>query len=49
MSTRHTVNLNNLAYDKLKRFGNFGESYSDLIIRLLEIAATFLQGGKEAK
>ena len=36
MSHRHTVNLNDKAYIKLKQFGAFGESYSQLVLRLLE-------------
>jgi predicted CopG family antitoxin len=37
MSTRHTINLNHQAYKKLNGFGRFGESYSELVLRLLEM------------
>jgi predicted CopG family antitoxin len=32
---RHTLTINHLAYVKLRRRGRFGESYSELILRLL--------------
>jgi hypothetical protein len=35
MSSRHTINLSSTAYYKLRNFGTFGETYSDLIVRLL--------------
>ena len=33
--TRHTITVNHLAFLKLKNMGRFGESYSELILRLL--------------
>jgi predicted CopG family antitoxin len=36
MHSRHTITLNREAYDKLSHLGRFGESYSQLILRLLQ-------------
>ena len=33
---RHTVSLNDLSYVKLKGKGHFGESFSDVVLRLLD-------------
>jgi predicted CopG family antitoxin len=49
MSSRHTINLNGAAYCKLKKFGTFGETYSELIVRLLEIATVSSEGEKKDK
>ncbi len=35
MKERHTITINRDAYIKLKRKGRFGESFSDLLLRLL--------------
>lgn len=35
MNERHTITINRDAYLKLKSKGNFGESFSDLVIRLV--------------
>jgi len=37
MSIRHTINLNHQAYAKLSSLGRFGESYSELVLRLMEM------------
>lgn len=34
-SARHTITINHSTFDKLKNQGRFGESYSDLISRVL--------------
>jgi predicted CopG family antitoxin len=38
MTRRHTISINDEVYNKLRRKGAFGESYSQLIIRLIELA-----------
>jgi predicted CopG family antitoxin len=32
---RHTITINDEAFEKLKRKGTFGETYSDLIVRII--------------
>jgi predicted CopG family antitoxin len=32
---RHTITINDEAFQKLKHKGMFGESYSDLIVRII--------------
>ena len=32
---RHTITLNDMAFLRLKNKGHFGETYSDVILRLL--------------
>jgi hypothetical protein len=49
MNSRHTINLNGLAYNRLKKFGTFGETYSELIVRLLELAEASPEGGKKER
>ncbi len=34
-NARHTVTLNQIAFELLKQEGRFGESYSQLILRIL--------------
>jgi predicted CopG family antitoxin len=34
---RHTITINQRAFEKLKGKGVFGESYSDLILRLIKV------------
>lgn len=34
--TRHTITINEHTFQELKGAGTFGESYSDLILRLVE-------------
>ena len=40
MNTRHTITLNDEAYLKMKNMGKFGESYSELVTRLADLADT---------
>lgn len=40
MSRRHTISINDDAYTQLKRHGKFGESYGQLISRLVSSAET---------
>jgi predicted CopG family antitoxin len=40
MNSRHTITLNHVAYQKLRSKGVFGESYSELISRLADLAET---------
>ncbi len=35
MCSRHTITLDNAAYEELKKYGKFGETYSELVMRLL--------------
>ena len=35
MIDRHTITINQRAFEKLKGKGQFGESYSDVILRLI--------------
>jgi predicted CopG family antitoxin len=37
-NTRHTITLDDSTFQKLRCIGNFGESYSDVISRLIERA-----------
>jgi predicted CopG family antitoxin len=34
--TRHTITINEHTFQKLRGVGTFGESYSDLILRLVD-------------
>jgi hypothetical protein len=36
IKTRHTITLSEYTFRKLRGVGTFGESYSDLILRLIE-------------
>jgi predicted CopG family antitoxin len=38
MNARHTITLNDEAYLKMKSMGKFGESYSELVTRLADLA-----------
>ena len=38
MMDRHTITINQSAFEKLKGKGLFGESYSDLILRIIRVA-----------
>lgn len=38
MNARHTITINHQTYQKLKNKGTFGESYSELISRLADLA-----------
>jgi predicted CopG family antitoxin len=44
-SARHTITVNEYTFKKLRSVGVFGESYSDLISRLVESINS--EGGKE--
>jgi predicted CopG family antitoxin len=44
--TRHNVNLNAQAYEKLKKVGKFGESYSAVILRLVKLTNALELGEK---
>lgn len=35
---RHTITINHVAFQKLRQRGIFGESYSDVIVRLVNEA-----------
>ncbi len=35
MTNRHTISITDNVYEKLRTIGNFGESFSDLIGRIL--------------
>ena len=35
-NVRHTMTLNDLSFNKLRNAGYFGESYSQLILRLIK-------------
>jgi predicted CopG family antitoxin len=37
---RHTITINHKAFEKLREKGIFGESYSDVIVRLVDIAGS---------
>jgi predicted CopG family antitoxin len=36
MRSRHTITLNEKAYHEISRLGKFGESYSELVLRLVQ-------------
>jgi predicted CopG family antitoxin len=40
MSKRHTISINDDEYTRLKQYGRFGESYGELISRLVNIIET---------
>lgn len=42
MNTRHTITINHQTYQKLKGKGTFGESYSELISRLADLAESYV-------
>jgi predicted CopG family antitoxin len=47
MSTRHTINVNHDVFQRLKLKGAFGESYSNLISRLMDLIDT-MDGGEDS-
>jgi predicted CopG family antitoxin len=47
MSSRHTITLNEEAYLKMKSKGVFGESYSELVTRLADLAETSIQSSEK--
>ena len=46
MNDRITITINRDAYNKLKKKGFFGETYSELILRLINIVDS-ISGGKD--
>lgn len=38
MSERHTITINQMAFEILRKKGVFGESYSEVILRLVRAA-----------
>ena len=49
-NVRHTITLNDLSFAKLRNAGHFGESYSELILRLIKeikMEDIDLGGGKD--
>ncbi|MGH9981221.1 MAG: hypothetical protein ACRD6U_06685 [Nitrososphaeraceae archaeon] len=46
MNERTTITIDRSVYDKLKKKGCFGETYNDLILRLLEDADSNYDGEK---
>ena len=47
MNERITITINREVYDKLKKKGSFGETYSELILRLIKIADSISGGNIE--
>jgi predicted CopG family antitoxin len=44
MNKRHTITLNDEAFEKLKEKGVFGETYSQVIARLAKLIETTKDG-----
>jgi predicted CopG family antitoxin len=44
MSKRHTITLNDETFEKLKEKGAFGETYSQVIARLVKLIETTKNG-----
>jgi predicted CopG family antitoxin len=44
MSDRVTITINRDVYNKLKKKGTFGETYNELLLRLIKIADS-ISGG----
>lgn len=48
MNDRITITINRDVYKKLKKKGTFGETYNELLLRLLKIAdSNISEGNKE--
>jgi predicted CopG family antitoxin len=47
MAKRHTISINDEAYKKLRQKGTFGESYTTVILRLLEQIDAVKNGVKD--
>lgn len=47
MNERITITINRDVYNKLKKKGSFGETYSELILRLIKIADSNISGGNK--
>jgi predicted CopG family antitoxin len=43
MNARHTITINDEAYLKIRSKGKFGESYSELVTRLVDLAEKAIQ------
>jgi predicted CopG family antitoxin len=46
MNDRVTITINRNVYDKLKQKGSFGETYSELILRLIKLTDTDIVRGE---
>lgn len=49
MNRRYTITINSDAYVKLKKSGRFGESFSDVILRLIDSATNRYPRALESK
>jgi predicted CopG family antitoxin len=47
MSDRITITINRDVYRKLKKKGTFGETYNELLLRLIKIADSNISGGNK--
>ena len=47
MNERITITIHREVLDKLKKKGSFGETYSEVILRLIKIADSIPGGNKE--
>ena len=47
MNERITITIHREVHDKLKKKGSFGETYSQVILRLIKIADSKISGGRE--
>ena len=47
MNERITITIHREVHDKLKKKGSFGETYSEVILRLIKIADSISGGNKE--
>jgi predicted CopG family antitoxin len=47
MSDRVTITINRDVYNKLKKKGTFGETYNELLLRLIKIADSNISGGNK--
>lgn len=47
MNDRITITINRDVYNKLKKKGSFGETYSELILRLIKTVDSISRGSKE--
>lgn len=49
MSNRHTISIRHNVYEKLLEYGKFGESFSDLLTRILKSYRTDDQNNHPVK
>ena len=47
MNDRITITINRDVHNKLKKKGTFGETYNELLLRLIKIADSISGGNKE--